>query len=859
MHKPETKAETHPPDMQLDADSRTDSNLATATPVNPVKPSEIPNSDVRRALDIILRDSMRTVAIGLGFLFTALAVAHATTLPPEIGRPMTIVAAVTAALLFTLNLVLRRWALPPAWSNPLAMAMGCLVLANSLLHLYLESDPIQTTNPLLLILGAGYLFFSSFWFFALITVTIVGWLLVALPVWSEADWGHFGFAMFSALALSVIVHLVRRHSSYRMQRLRLQDEQRQADMEVALEAARSTRFALETTIEVAQRIVSILDIETLLNEVAELIKERYGHYYVGIFLLDESKEYVVSRAGTGEAGRTLCEEEFRLKVGSEGLIGWVAAHRQPLCVEDVSQDARYVQVDVIPDTHSEAVFPLIVGDTMLGVLDIQSDEIAAFKEDDILVLQSLAGQVATAIQNASVYEVERSRRLLSEKLYDIGRALSRTLNLQEVLNLILKQLNDIVPYDRVSVMLQSGSGLTFAAEQGFPEHASPLQVEMTIKEGDVFYEIYRTKRPLLVSDVSQRDDWQYLEGLTPARVWLGVPLIRFDDVVGMLSITRTRPEPYTEDEIALASTFAGQAAIALENARLYESITRFNQQLQERTKALRTAYEQLALMDRTKSNFINMAAHELRTPLTVLRGYSQILVKDEAIKQKDYHLELVKGIITGATRLQEIVDSLLEVAKIDSQAVELYPEPVSLADLVGEVVEEFEDVLQERKLTLVVEEIAALPKIEADPAALRKVFTNLISNAIKYTPDDGIIIVTGKALAAGEEDMPQGGVELVVSDTGIGIDPRYHELIFSKFYQAGDVALHSTGKTKFKGGGPGLGLPIVRGLVEAHGGHVWVESPGYDEEACPGSKFHVALPIRSASTASPRLPRFDLS
>jgi signal transduction histidine kinase len=142
-----------------------------------------------------------------------------------------------------------------------------------------------------------------------------------------------------------------------------------------------------------------------------------------------------------------------------------------------------------------------------------------------------------------------------------------------------------------------------------------------------------------------------------------------------------------------------------------------------------------------------------------------------------------------------------------------------------------------------------LPKIEADREALRKVFYHLIGNAIKYTPDGGTITILGKALPD-QVDLCEGGIEIVVSDTGIGIDPRFHDLIFRKFYQTGQIALHSTGKTKFKGGGPGLGLAIVQGIVEAHGGHVWVESPSWDEQVCPGSQFHVVLPLRQSKPSS---------
>jgi signal transduction histidine kinase len=135
-----------------------------------------------------------------------------------------------------------------------------------------------------------------------------------------------------------------------------------------------------------------------------------------------------------------------------------------------------------------------------------------------------------------------------------------------------------------------------------------------------------------------------------------------------------------------------------------------------------------------------------------------------------------------------------------------------------------------------------LPDLKADVEALQKVVTNLISNAIKYTPDGGTITVEGRYLAAGPQSRP--GIQLTICDTGIGIDPAVQALIFTKFYRAEPLNLHSTGQTKFKGAGSGLGLTIAHGLIKLHGGYLWVESPGRDEDTCPGSQFHLVLPLR---------------
>jgi signal transduction histidine kinase len=290
-------------------------------------------------------------------------------------------------------------------------------------------------------------------------------------------------------------------------------------------------------------------------------------------------------------------------------------------------------------------------------------------------------------------------------------------------------------------------------------------------------------------------------------------------------------------------------AIAIQNARLYDEIHHLNRDLEslvgQRTEALQTAYNQLERLDRTKSDFISISSHELRTPLTLMRGYSQMLLDEREINQNDYLKQMVNGIQAGAIRLHEIVDSMLDVAKIDSRVLELQLGPVSIPTLLKYIHEGQKEALNQRMLTLTMD-FEELPQIEADQEGLQKVFTNLVVNAIKFTPDGGRITITGRVLSPGTYELVEGGVEVIVSDTGIGIDPSAQVLIFRKFYQIGDVSLHSSGKTKFKGGGPGLGLAIAKGVVDAHGGLIWVESPGYDEQACPGSHFHVVLPTHPA-------------
>jgi signal transduction histidine kinase len=192
-------------------------------------------------------------------------------------------------------------------------------------------------------------------------------------------------------------------------------------------------------------------------------------------------------------------------------------------------------------------------------------------------------------------------------------------------------------------------------------------------------------------------------------------------------------------------------------------------------------------------------------------------------------------------RLHEIMDSMFDIAQIDARTLQLNLQPVDVAELVREVCFGLNKQFAERNLSLMID-LPALPHIKADPNSLHKVFFHLVTNAIKFTPNDGKITITGQAMPADNQEALGGAVQITVADTGVGVAPEYRELIFTKFYQPGELGKHSTSKSRFKGGGAGLGLALAKGIVEAHGGRIWVQSPGYDEVHFPGSKFHVLLP-----------------
>jgi signal transduction histidine kinase len=252
---------------------------------------------------------------------------------------------------------------------------------------------------------------------------------------------------------------------------------------------------------------------------------------------------------------------------------------------------------------------------------------------------------------------------------------------------------------------------------------------------------------------------------------------------------------------------------------------------------LEKANNKLEKLDKSKSDFISIAAHELKTPLTLIEGYAAMLKEQLDIQRASQGDIYLRGLDNGTRRLKEIIDDMIDVSMIDNSLLSLNFQPLWLNRLFKVLVNEFHNSIEERNLTFIVQPFPGSDEMTfGDSERLYQAFRNLVVNAIKFTPDGGKIAIDGRKLP--------GFVEVTFQDTGIGIDPEDHDRIFEKFGRIGSVSLHSSGKTKFKGGGPGLGLPITKGIIEAHGGAIWVESPGYDEINCPGAIFHVLLPIR---------------
>ncbi|KAA3662097.1 MAG: GAF domain-containing protein, partial [Chloroflexi bacterium] len=757
---------------------------------------EIPASYRKEVFDAIVYGHLPLFTLGVGLLHTLLSVGVLILFSSPLNWILGLSAGGVTVGALTIWLALRWQVVSQRWSHPLLTLETLLTLVFALVFFRLFDDMRLTMFFFFIMVGSAQIFLSSRWFYFVMAMIITSWTGVALQITRSPFF--FGSLIIMGAVVSIILHLVRQRSIVRHEFLRLQDRESKKILQYR---ARQ----LETSLTVGQHIAAILELDVLLHQVASLIKTEYAYDYVSIYLLDEDTNSLRIQAGTGDAGRVLCLDEASLPVDEKSLIGWVGVNGRSLRIADVTQDSRYVKLQSDFLVRSELDLPLLMGNRLLGVLNIQSRMIDAFSVNDLNFLQLLATQVANAIYNASLYEREKSARYLAETLQDTGRALTSTLEWDVVIDSILEGLEKIVTYDRASVLVRRDNDLEIMASRGFPDEFNPIHFRISLDNELIYREIKESKRPLSIPDAHQRSDWRSSDSFDPPRSWLGVPLIRQNIVTGMLSLARETVQPYTDEEIELATAFAAQAVIALENARLYEQTSRFNRQLEyevrHRTEAIQTAYEKLEHLNRSKSDFISIISHELRTPVTILSGYSQMLVKDQMVVENEMLSHLAVGMKTGASRLQEIINSMLDVAKIDNQELNIYPTPISVAAIARIVTVDFSESLQARNLTLDFAEMVTLPIIYADSEALQKVFFHLITNAIKYTPDGGKITISGGVVNGDVIDRPgHEAIEMIVSDSGIGIDREMHELVFDKFYQTGEVSLHSSSRTMFKGG-----------------------------------------------------------
>ncbi len=347
-----------------------------------------------------------------------------------------------------------------------------------------------------------------------------------------------------------------------------------AQTAVALENARlfatTERRAMHllTAAEVARdAAVLSTDTDELLQRAVNLVRDRFGFYHAGLFLVDEAGEYAVLKAATGKIGRQMIRLGHRLKIGETGIVGYVTHTGKPRIADNVALDRVHYKNPLLPHTRAEMAVPLRIGQQVIGALDVQSTQPNAFSPEDVAVLQTLADQIAIAIRNAQLYQRERRRRKALEALRQAGLRLTASLDLQHVTETILEQAMALSQAWDVHLFLYDGQDLRFAgARWREPEHNPPF---LQPRREGATYTVARTGQPLIIPDMQRHPLYAETE-------WHGaiasLPLRIGNQVRGVLNVAFNRPHPFDEDEIQVLQLLADQAAIALENAHLYREL-----------------------------------------------------------------------------------------------------------------------------------------------------------------------------------------------------------------------------------------------------------------------------------------------
>jgi two-component system NtrC family sensor kinase len=494
-------------------------------------------------------------------------------------------------------------------------------------------------------------------------------------------------------------------------------------------------------------------------------------------------------------------------------------------IEDVLADSEFTLLDAqkLGRFRTVLAIPLLREGIAIGALFLTRPEVEPFTQNQVNLLTTFADQAVIAIENVRLFDEVRARtRDLSEALEQqtatsevLGVIAASPTNIQPVLETIAENACRLCEaYDSV-IFLREGERLRGRAHHG------PISIlgEGPIERGWVTGRAFVDREPVHVHDLQGAAD-EFPDGSERAlrfghRTTLGIPLLREDEAIGTLLIRRAEVRPFTDNQIALLTTFARQAVIAIENVRLFDEI-------QDKSKQLAEASER-------KSQFLASMSHELRTPLNAIIGLTEMMVTSAARFGTEKALEPLHRVNAAGKHLLDLINEVLDLSKIEAGKLELNVEAVDLARLIDEVIGTAGQLAEKNKNRLVVEAQQNLGALTADSMRLKQILLNLLSNACKFTKE-GEVALRVRKVADGRD-----WVELAVADSGTGMTTEQQAKLFQDFTQADSL-------TARRYGGTGLGLAITRKLARMMGGDVTVAS-----EPGKGSVFTVRLPASSES------------
>ena len=360
-----------------------------------------------------------------------------------------------------------------------------------------------------------------------------------------------------------------------------------------LAEAEKRAFQLETSAEIAREASTTLDQQELLRYTLQLVQERFKFYHASIFLLDPSGEYAIVVESTGEAGAKMKADGHKLQVGSQSIIGTVTSRKNPLVVNDVTADPTHKFNPLLPDTRAELGIPILLGDRVLGALDVQSTTPYDFTPDDIGVLQIFANQLAVAINNANLFAETQEHLAQHRLIHHITTVAASSTNIEDAISSAVQGLR-VTLGDNVSVLLLDSKTnmLRVLASSGYDNAVDGMQIRLG--EGVTGW-VAEHKEPLVVNNVER--DPRYIPGKSAVRSEIAIPLTYRNELLGVLNVESETLNAYDEHDQDILGTLAGSLAAIIVNARLAER----QQSLFEITNKIRQSVNMDAILETTAS------------------------------------------------------------------------------------------------------------------------------------------------------------------------------------------------------------------------------------------------------------------